>query len=325
MSGLKSKWQRREDVLLCHPMDDKKLNALLYHGVYVQPKLNGIRCRAIWDEGTNSYHLVSSENNPIVSMPHIQLSLNDTRAAAQANGVHCPDELDGECYKHGWPLEKIYGLCARKKVTPDCYSIEFWAFDTMDAIQQALRLEQLTALESIWKELPFGMGLPLVRVDSRFCTNLAEVWDAYAIFMARGVEGIIVRGAYNQYVRKRTKEVLKFKPKKKDWYQIREVIEAVDQYGTPLARVGAFACCNAGEKPFRVGMGVGVPHELAALWWDDRFSLVGKFAEIEYQELTAANGVPRFGKAIKISDQSYEERIVLLAVEVSECTHTNQN
>jgi len=65
---------KRAGVMLCYPFEEKRL--LKWSPPYiVQPKLDGVRCRAVWAYELNSYVLLSSTQHQIVSVPHIVAAL----------------------------------------------------------------------------------------------------------------------------------------------------------------------------------------------------------------------------------------------------------
>jgi len=84
------KWQRWKGIMKCYPFEEKRL-AKWQPPYIVQPKYDGVRCRAVPIPG-GGYILLSSEENVIYSVPHILDWLNR---------VQLTTELDGELYCHG--------------------------------------------------------------------------------------------------------------------------------------------------------------------------------------------------------------------------------
>ena len=66
-------WQRWKNIMKCYPFEEKRL-AKWKPPYIVQPKFDGVRCRAIPTD--TGYLLVSSEENVIFSVPHINEELN---------------------------------------------------------------------------------------------------------------------------------------------------------------------------------------------------------------------------------------------------------
>ena len=144
-------------------------------------------------------------------------------------------------------------------------------------------------------------------------TNLAysfdEIYEIKDYYLSQGYEGIIVRKFYGLYVRKRSTEIVKLKPKKKDTYPIVGFKEEVSIEGLPKGSLGALICSCEGEQ-FSVGIGF-TEQERKVLWKliqeDSTPFLNGNLsAEIEYQNITAGSarpsgkGVPRCHFSCKI-------------------------
>jgi DNA ligase 1 len=91
--------------------------------------------------------------------------------------------------------------------------------------------------------------------------------------------------------------VMKFKPKKKDIYDIVSYQEEVDKYGQAKGTLGAFIC--RGEDSTLFGVGTGFTAHQRKDLWQRRESLVGRYLEVEYQALTPKK-VPRFPVFCKV-------------------------
>ena len=98
---------------------------------------------------------------------------------------------------------------------------------------------------------------------------------------------------------------MKFKPKKKDYYKIVDVLEAFSKEGLPLGRVGAFRCQDPEGTMFKVGAG-RMTHDKAKELWKDRNSLPNKFCKVQYQTISP-RGAPLFGLHLDIIDENPEE------------------
>ncbi len=267
---------KRTGIMLAYPLEEKRI--LKWKPPYIcQPKLDGIRCRAI--RHGNSYILLSSEEN-VIFLPHIVEALNQI-TPDELYGYH---EYDGELYKHGWPLERINGISSRT-VNPhiDADKIQLHIFDIVHAQQpQYLRLHNL---------MNINLREPLVLCKSIICNTMQEIIEAYNSFLADGYEGIMVRHFAAGYVRKRSTYVLKFKPKKEDTYLIVSWEEEKSVDKVPKGTLGALVCWD-GTNHFSVGS--GLTNQLRRELWEVRDELPGKYVRIGYQHLTATNKVPRF-------------------------------
>jgi len=258
--------------MLAYPFEEKRL-AKWNPPYLVQPKLDGERCRAVQIQGT--YLLLSSEENVIVSVPYINESLDKLLTS---------HELDGELYVHGWSFEEIHSVVSRtKNLHPDHAQIEYRIFDVVIGGPQYTR-------SGIVPEL--NLKPPLFRVPTAPCWTLEEIMRVYDGFLSEGYEGIVVRHIDNEYVRRRTPLMMKFKPKKDDFYEIIDYKEEIDKNGKPKGRLGALVCRGSDETIFSVGS--GLTDDDRRTLWDTREALAGKLCHVQYQHLTAGKGVPRF-------------------------------
>ena len=272
--------RKRTGVQLCYPFEEKRLAK--WEPPYItQPKLDGVRCRALrhtTHEGHLTWLLVSSTEDLIISCPHIIEALESLEVP--------PDilQLDGELYRHGWTFEEIYSVTSRTtNMHPNYQEIEFHIFDTIEEIiPQAKRLINLSKLK---------LNDSLIRVQHKVAFSLSDIMAHYQQYLDEGYEGIIVRHFEAPYLRRRSIYVMKFKPKKSDSYIITGYKEEIDKYGNPKGRLGALVCESDGQQ-FSVGSGLDDYNRTAL--WEQRHSLAGKYAHVEYQHITPGRGVPRF-------------------------------
>ena len=201
---------KRTSIMLCYPFEEKRL--LKWQPPFiVQPKLDGVRCRALWDTQQQTYYLLSSTEHEIISVPHIVTALNKTQLTA---------ELDGELYCHGMSFEEIYSRTSRTvELHPENNMIEFHIFDVIAAGDQLQRQRWVNEQQ---------FCLPLCNVPVYIAETLDEIMSRYDQILNKGYEGIIVRNLHAPYVRKRSTFMMKFKPKKDDWYRVVGVQEEFD-------------------------------------------------------------------------------------------------
>ena len=275
---------KRSGVMLCYPFEEKRL-AKWDPPYILQPKLDGVRCRAIWDEQRQSYYLLSSTEHEITSCPHIVAALNKQGLTA---------ELDGELYHHGMTFEQIYSRTSRtENLHPDHYDIEFHVFDIIAAGAQ---VERLTWLVSQQFDGPIHM------VEFRICHDLDEIMSYYDQILNKGYEGIIVRHFEAVYKRARSTFMMKFKPKKDDWYGVVGVQEEIDKHGTPKGTLGAIICM--GDDGTRFGVGTGLTRDQRAELWSRKHKLLGGLCHVQYQHITSGKNIPRFPVFISVDEGS---------------------
>lgn len=280
--------KKREGIMLCYPFEEKRL--LKWSPPYIiQPKYDGVRCRAV-RVPNGKFLLLSSTEEVIFSVPHINSELDERIEAFY--------ELDGELYCHGWSFEQINSVVSRTVNLHSNYaSIEFHVFDTVTDDPQLVRLYEINHY------LP--QNLDFLKISPyKFCDTLDDILKAYKFYIALGYEGIIIRECHAPYLRRRSPYIMKFKPKKSDTYEIVGYKEEIDKYGNPKDRLGALICVGDDGTEFSVGSGLTdrLRHEL----WLDKESLVGCQCLVEYQHLTPGRGVPRFPIFTSIQEPNNE-------------------
>ena len=275
-----SDWQRWKNVMKCVPFEEKRLAK--WHPPYiVQPKYDGVRCRAIRTD--TGYILLSSEENIIFSVPHINEMLSHI--------ANLPPELDGELYCHGKSFESIVSITSRtQNLHPDHRDIQYHVFDIVNSDPQYKRTLELERLR--------GLSDSLIVTPFYLTSSLEELLGVYDKIIENGYEGIIVRYASNHYERKRSTWVMKFKPKKEDNYTIVGVQEEIDKEGLPKGSLGAITCLSGDGNLFNVGTGFSA--EQRQIFWEMREVLPGKVCKVKYQHITSGKQVPRFPVFVEI-------------------------
>lgn len=283
-----NKWQRWKNIMKAYPFSEKRLNTWSRPYV-VQPKYNGIRCRAIpmeQPDGSISFILLSSEENVIFSVPHI----NDQLEKLKVNY-----ELDGELYCHGMSFEKISSITSRTvNIHPEHEKISLHIFDIVNSEQQIYRLKTLIDLEEEIKSL----GLKNLIISPYYmCENLQDVMKVYEDLIDKNYEGIIVRNIYARYERKRSIYIMKFKPKKSDEYEIISFNQEMSINGVPKPSIGSLVCASGDGTTFSVG--TGFTREEREFLWNIRNELKGRICKVSYQHLSAKK-VPMFPVFVEV-------------------------
>jgi len=258
-------YQRWKGIMKAYPFEEKRL-AKWTPPYIVQPKYDGVRCRAIPLE--TGYILVSSEENIIYSVPHI----NEELANFSLNM-----ELDGELYCHGMSFEEIISITSRTvNIHPDHKSIKFHIFDIVNSdiqMERQLKVHHLYGLSRWLPVAPYWIA-----------ESLDEVKEVYDKVINLRYEGIIIRNIQGLYEKKRSTLVMKFKPKKKDTYQIVGWQEEISKDGVLKGRIGALIMQSQEGDNF--GVSAGLDSDEKAKLWADRETLAGRHAIVHYQHLT---------------------------------------
>jgi ATP-dependent DNA ligase len=261
------------------PFEEKRLNKWIPPFI-VQPKYDGVRCRALKLENGNVL-LLSSEENPIFSVPHINFNLAK---------LHFK-ELDGELYCHGMPFENIISITSREQnLHSDFAQIKYHIFDVISnqtQMERTLELSSMPVIANVTEVAPFWI-----------CDNLDEIMRVFDGVCKEGYEGIIVRNILAHYERKRSTWVMKFKPHQEDQYEITGYAEEYDKEGLGKGSLGALVCKSGDGNTFAVGTGFSA--EQRQIFWDIRDQLPGKTAKVKYQHITSGMKVPRFPVFVEI-------------------------
>lgn len=281
---------KRKNIMLCYPLEERRFLEPKFgwrFPVIAQPKLDGERCRALVSRG--SVTLLSSEENEITQLPHIENALLDD--------IPIELELDGELWAPGLSFPEIHSIVSRKTAPhPDHERIEYHVFDLPLEITQSAR----TILLNEFFKYRIDQNGPIKLVESKYLNSLDEILTQYKEYIDAGLEGIIVRHPDLIYTRKRSTWMLKFKPKKEDIYEIVDIIEAISENGAPLGRVGKFICLSpsSGDE-FLAGLG-HLTHSEGTKIWGEKERFIGKEILVQYQASTQEK--PRFALAVKILD-----------------------
>jgi DNA ligase-1 len=279
-----STWNRWKNIMKAVPFEEKRLDKWSIPYI-VQPKYDGIRCRAIplmTGPKGNEYLLLSSEENVIYSVPHINEALSSLQLRA---------ELDGELYCHGMSFEDILSITSRSiNLHIEHGNIKFHIFDIINNQPQMRRQLLVNALRGLHPWIPVA--------PFWLCESLEDVMRAYDEIIDLGYEGIIVRHNMAPYERKRSTLVMKFKPKKEDDYEIVGYEEEMSIEGVPKGSLGSLHCRSGDGNTFSVG--TGFSRDLRSRLWQGRESLKGKIAKVKYQHLTSGRKVPRFPVFVEV-------------------------
>jgi DNA ligase 1 len=272
----------RKGIMLCYPFEEKRLKK--WNPPYlVQPKLDGERCRYVPFDGGS--FLLSSQENPFFSIPHIKDFLDS---------LHLNIELDGELYCHGMPFEEIVSRASREvNIHADYKDLEYHVFDIVRPEPQYKRLDLIQVISDT-----IHQPCPIKFVSIYVCNSLDDIMKRYDQFLDEGYEGIIVREWNGLYVPKRSTSIMKFKPKKQDEYEIVGYTQEVSIHGEPKQSLGAFICQGDDGTTFNVGTGFDkVDREF---FWSQADYYIGKTCVVKYQHLTHGNGVPRFPVFVEV-------------------------
>ena len=284
---------KRTGIQLCYPFEERRLTDPKFGWVtpyIVQPKLDGIRARSMWNRIDC---LQSSTGAYLSSVPHIEDAIKQFNEVTGNQGL-----LDGELYTHGMTFSEIESIAFRSvNLHNDYYLLEYHVFDLILPLPDIKRQILLdTLFETYNRKVSHS---PIKRVKTMFAYSVHELYEHTVPYITDGYEGFIVRNHKAVYVEKRSNQIMKFKPKKNDIYQIIDILPAISQTGEMLDMVGTFVCKATEEQQFNVGAGK-LTHVQRRDILSNKDIIIGKWLNVSYQALTDANRVPRFGVATQI-------------------------
>lgn len=287
--------KRYIEPMLAQNFKDRKNKINFSDTVYIQVKLNGVRCIATKDG------LFSRKGKEYVSAPHISKGLEKF---FEAN----PDAvLDGERFNNDLRqnLNKLISLVKKTKPTEEDLLeseniVEYHIYDTIISGDYTHRYQYI-------KDYIFGEFLEddnrYKFVESIVATSLEDVENTLRLFESDGHEGVMVR-LDGPYENKRSQYLLKHKSFVDAEFKIVEVVEGK---GNLSGKCGTIKFIDESGKTFEASP-LGT-HEFFEELWVNREKLIGLFATVKYKELTplksdGTGGVPSFGKVLAI--RNYE-------------------
>jgi len=138
--------------------------------------------------------------------------------------------LDGEIYRHGWPLSKISGLCRLESLTEDHNELKFHCYDIAD--ESLTFKERLTKLLTIKLDCPSDSKLVIVDQVQVYCNEHIAletvIRNFHDLFVSEGYEGAVVRDANEKYkFGARDRRMQKIKLFTDDEYKILGIVEGL--------------------------------------------------------------------------------------------------
>jgi DNA ligase-1 len=261
-------WEKRKDKIKYS--DD----------VYVQPKLDGIRCIA------NRDGVWSRTGKPIVAIPHIVAALAPLFA-------EYPDAvIDGELYNHDLKedFNSIVSMVRKAKpeaadVAKSADMVQYHVYDFPGMLDSKFS-ERIAELIRLVAEFDLGDVVQVVPTIS--VRDEDEVDVAYGQYLEDGFEGGIIR-LNDVYHQKRSNSLIKRKDFEDDEFEIIRIEEGNGNWAGLAKRV-IFKLDTDGRE---VGAGLKGSKAYAKHVIDNAESYIGKQATIQFFTRTP-DGVPRF-------------------------------
>lgn len=234
--------------------------------VLTQPKLDGVRCIAMWH---NSRLVMLSRSGKKLKIPHIATALK----------TWLPKNLiaDGELYLHGAGFQKITSMVKRADKL-----LEFHVFDMIKKLEKRTPFRSRLALMNT-----AATDGQIVMVPTQIAHNSGEINNAHDLAVENGYEGLIVRAPDAWYQPGRCAGLQKIKTFRDDEFEICGYKFAGGRDDGMII----FECYATNGERFSV-----VPAWSGAdRIMDDETaeSMMGEWIKVKYFELST-NGIPRF-------------------------------
>jgi len=270
--------------MLALEMEEK----LIKFPVFVQPKLDGIRC-LIYKKNENI--IFQSRQNKLFD-PFLHL-LPELNIIFDKHDII----LDGELYCHGIGFESVTSMVRRAKTKhPDVDKLNYVIYDCINNNYLNNNYEERMKLLS-----PFKFK-NVFFIDTAQLTNMKGIEDAHMFYTKDGYEGVMIRGN-GPYKHGRSKDLLKYKKFLDKEYEVVSHHEGTGTHaGTPI-----FICKldkndgdkNDNERTFNVTM--NGPMEKRREMMKHVSDYYGKMLTVKYQELSNES-IPRFPIGIAFRD-----------------------
>ena len=258
--------------MLAHKFDNSRVD--WSQPVYIQPKLDGVRCLLTKDGG------FSRTGKKFMNIAHIELALIPF---FKQN----PDiVLDGELYNHKLKrdFEKIISLVRKQKPTEDDrrdaqHLVQFHVYDYINQLKSyyKVRMHELVCADFYDEQIKH---VPTKLVDSY---NYAR--DLHATYLSEGYEGSIIRQGLNVYKHGRSYGLMKFK----DFSDTEATIIGYELgKGKRTGTLGKFIMLDDEGVEFGCPPGKGYSYKDLAKMLKDVQSYIGKRATFTYFQRTQA-------------------------------------
>ncbi len=316
MKEAKSKWDKKcktgysEDVdeagiteyikpMLAESLKDYP--EMLVFPVLVQKKLNGNRNTTSLQYGM---HTRKGEKYYMKNSPHVWEALKPFYAKypdACVDGELFNDSLKEELNK----LSEIVGKKADHEITPALLQksrqiVQFHVYDGygFEGLEKdAPYIERIQKLEELLDKLCPDFNDIIHMVETVEVNNRAELDKFYLDYVAEGGEGAIIRFKNNDYLNKRSKYLLKYKPEDDHEFEIVDIITG-DGNWSGKAKEMIFKDSEnflglGSDKEFGGSFKGKMP--VAAKVLKERHKYIGKKVTVHYNGLTG-KGVPNYAR-----------------------------
>ena len=264
----------RKKPMLAYPVNKKPID--YSKPVFVQPKLDGVRCTIQYDAGVVTAW--SRTGKEWKNIEHIKLNLY------RFFDKHPDIILDGELYNHTFKddFEQIISMVRKSKPTDEArlISAENVQFHCYDIIDEKLTFDQ--RIEFVNESLML-LGDSIYIVDTNYAYDEDHTKAVHKINLDHGYEGSIIR-TNETYQCKRSHSLRKIK----DFHDAEATITGwVEGKGKRIGTIGKFTAVDSEGNEF--GMPVMDKFKILQANFETMKDWVGETATFTYFERTKAN------------------------------------
>lgn len=285
--------------MLANEFDMEKEKSLTFP-VFIQPKLDGVRCLIY--KGEEGQIIFQSRQNTIYEefqhlvpeLQHLMSQFSDQEGLI----------LDGELYTHGMPFEQITSMVRsskgkRKNIEGLNYHIYdcFYSGDDNLSKNQMPYSERYQVLRGSFGDTIYSK---LILVETNVANSKRDIEDFHTHYtnLANPYEGVMIRtpnGAYKQ--QGRSKDLQKYKKFMDEEFEVIGYHEGTGAHaGTPIFECKSNVDAN---KIFSVTMRGTLESKRHMM--ENVLKYYGKMLTVKYQE-KSSEGIPRFPVGIAFRD-----------------------
>lgn len=260
-----------------------------YTDIFVQPKLDGIRCLLTKDGG------YSRLLNKFAGLDFLF-----EYSKIKEFFVSYPDHvLDGELYSIKYNFNELSSLLKKKVPTREEFdlikkNISYFLFDYYTP-----RNDQPFGDRNYFIDYYFRKS-EIYTVPTHFMSKFDESSNIIEQWMQKS-EGVMIRSAQSRYVHGRTDSLIKFKKFLDNEFLILDISSGRGMWN---GHARSLVCSTIGGETFKANIALNMEEAAKLLQEKDKY--INGVATVEYQELTP-RGVPRFGRAKKFYKKGQEK------------------
>lgn len=253
----------------------------LRYPVFVEPKIDGVRCLAICPQGGyGKIDFLSRSGHPLYNTKYIESEL---RERLQSRRIEHGIVYDGELFYQS--LKSTMSLVRAAVSTRDDSKISEMRYHIFDAIPhlewQTQSVRDPLAIRKIAGDI-FGRGQYIKFVEHEEARDSKRVDEIYVAALQAGHEGVMVKNPVGLYIFDRTDAWLKYKPDDTDIFQIVGVYPG-DEHRSHL--LGGLTVQSSDHATTNVGGGFSLLQRMEFL--DRQAELIGKIIEVKFKERTS--------------------------------------